>query len=78
MCCYATHMRKTQDWSTFWVAILTIGLGFFLFDRGSSKQWVVNHAWRLDLPNLLAALLVVAGVYTLLTVVYHIIHIRVE
>ena len=71
-------MRRGDDWLTFWVTLLIIGVGFLFFDRARVDRFVSNFEWRLDLASVISSVLLIAGIYTLLSVVYHIINVREE
>jgi hypothetical protein len=71
-------MRRGDDWLTFWVVLLTLAVGFLLFDRGTVDRFVSNFSWRLDLGGVISSILLVAGIYTLLSLLYHIIDVREE
>jgi hypothetical protein len=69
-------MRRRDDWLAFWVTLLTIALAYFLSDRETIRRYVSKVDVSLDFGSVLTAVLVIAGVYTLLSVVHHIIHVR--
>jgi hypothetical protein len=80
-------MGRRDDWLAFWVTIIVIALGFFVFDpaeaeriistfTGSPVTWS-TFSWD-DIKFLVGPVLLVLVVYTLLGVVRHIIHIRVD
>ena len=71
-------MGRRDDWLAFWVTLLTIALGYFLLDGDAIRQYASKFNARLDFGSVLTAILVIAGVYTLLAVVHHIIHVREE
>jgi hypothetical protein len=71
-------MRRGDDWLTFWVVLLTLAVGFLLFDRATVDRFVSNFSWRLDLGGVISSILLIAGIYTLLSLLYHIIDVREE
>lgn len=70
-------MCRRDEWLSFWVTVVAIVLGFVLFDRESANRLIASFSW-IDPKMFVSSVLLVLAVYTLVGVVHHIIHIRVD
>jgi hypothetical protein len=73
-------MRRSSEiqCTTFWATVLMVAVGLCLVDRSMIDRLISGYSFHLDGSSLLSGVLAVASLYTLFSVVYHIIQLRVE